>query len=125
MLYYCVSQVCLSNFKQVTVAAEHDLYNFAILVSSKAVICCAFIINYQEDEWIFCHLMYFRDLLLNDYLVLCSHEGVNQEDAEHRNDLFKNFLFDQSVSISHWHKHRMLEVVVELDLDAAIVDQGF
>jgi hypothetical protein len=28
------------------------------------------------------------------------------------------------VSISHRHKHRMLEVVVELDLYAAIVDQG-
>jgi len=69
--------------------------------------------------------MYFRDLRLNDRLVLCSNEGVDQEDVEHRNDLFKNVFFDQTVSISHWHKHRMLEVVVELDLYAAIVDQGF
>jgi hypothetical protein len=125
MLYYCVSQVCLSNFKQVTVAAEHDLYNFAILVSSKAVFCFAFIMNYQENEWILYLLIYFRDLLLNDYLVLCSHEGVDQEDVEHRNDLLKNIFFDQTVSISHWHKHRMLEVVVELDFYASIVDQGF
>ena len=125
MLYNCVSQVCLSYFKQVTVAAEHDLYYFAILVSSKAVVWFAFIMNYQEDEWIFCLLMYFRDLLLNDYLVLSSHEGVNQEDVEHRNNLLKNLFFDQTVSISHWHKHRMLKIVVELYLYTAIVDQGF
>jgi len=124
MLQNYTSHVCLSYFKQVTVATEHDLNNFAILLSSKAFVCCAFIMNYQENEWILCLLLYFRDLLLNNFLVLFSYEGVDQEDAEHRNDLFKNVIFDQTVSISHWHKHRMLEIIVKLDLYAAIVDQG-
>jgi len=123
MLQNYTSHVCLSYFKQVTVAAEHNLNNFSILVSSKALFSYAFIMNYQENERILCLLMYFRDLLLNDSLVLCSNKGVDQEDVEHRNDLFKNVFFDQTVSISHRHKHRMLEVVVELDLYAAIADQ--
>ena len=29
------------------------------------------------------------------------------------------------MSISHWNKHWMLEVVVELNLDASIVYEGF
>jgi hypothetical protein len=64
----------------------------------------------------------FSDLLLNNCLVLCSNEGVDHEDVEHLVHTLKNIFFDQAVSISHWHKHWMLEVVVELDLYAAIVD---
>ena len=66
----------------------------------------------------------FSDLLLNDCLVLCPNEGMDHEDVEHLVDSFKNFFIDQAMSISHWDKHWMLEVVVKLDLYAAIVDQG-
>jgi hypothetical protein len=65
MLQNYASQVCLSYFKQVTVAAEHNLNNFSILVSSKALFSYAFIMNYQKNERILCLLIYFRDLLLN------------------------------------------------------------
>ena len=81
--------------------------------------------NYQENEGILCLLVNFSDLLLNDCLVLCPNEGVNHEDVENLVDTFKDFFFDQAMSISHWDKHWMLKVVVELDLYAAIVDQGF
>ena len=50
---------------------------------------------------------------------------MDQEDVEHWVHSLKNVLFDQAMSISHWHKHWMLEIVVELYLYAAIVDQGF
>jgi hypothetical protein len=81
--------------------------------------------NYQENEGTLCLLVNFSDLLLYDCLVLCPNEGVDHEDVEHLVHMLKNFFFDQTVSISNWHKHWMLEVIIELDLYAAIVDQGF
>jgi hypothetical protein len=64
-------------------------------------------------------------MLINNFLVLYANEGMDQEYVEHRVHTLKNFFLDQTVSISYWHKHWMLKVVVELYLDAAIVDQGF
>jgi hypothetical protein len=125
VLNNCVPQVCPRYFKQVMVPAEHDLNNVAILRSSKVVVPSAFIMNYQENEGLVGLLVNFNDLLLGDSLVLCPYEGVNQEDVEHWVNAFKNVFFDQPVSIGHWHIHWMLEVVVELYLYAAIVDQGF
>jgi hypothetical protein len=125
MLNYSVPQICLRYSKQVTVPAEHDLNNVDILRSSKVVVPSAFIMNYLENEGIVGLLVNFNDLLLNDSLVLCPYEGVNQEDVEHRVHSLKNVFLDQPMSISHWHKHWMLEVVVELYLYAAIVYQGF
>lgn len=93
--------------------------------SSKAVVPSTLIMNYQENEGFLRHLKNFCDLLLSDSLVLCPFEGVNQEDVEHRVHSFKDVFFDQSVSICYWHKHWMLEVVVELYLYAAVVNQGF
>ena len=122
MLNNCVPQVCLRYSKQVTVPAEHDLNNVAILRSSKAVVPSAFIMNYLENEGIVGLLVNFNDLLFGDSLVLCPYEGVDKEDVEHWVHSLKNVFFDQPVSIGHWHKHWMLEVVVELNLNAAIVD---
>ena len=81
--------------------------------------------NYLENEGILGLLVNFIDLLLNDSLVLCPYEGVDQENVENLVYSLKNVFFNQPVSICHWHKHWMFEVVVELDLYAAIVDQGF
>ena len=52
-------------------------------------------------------------------------KGVNHEDVKQGVNAFKNVIFDQTVSISHRHKHWMLKIVVELYLNAAIVDQRF
>ena len=81
--------------------------------------------DYQENERFLYHLMNFKKLVLNNFLMFCPNEEVDQEDVEHRVDTLKNAFFNQAMSISHWNKHRMLEIVVKLDLNAAIVDQGF
>ena len=80
--------------------------------------------NYLENEGVLRLLVNFNDLLLNDCLMICSYEGVDQEDVEHWIHSFKNVFFDQSVSIGYRHIHWMFEVVVELNLYAAVVDQG-
>ncbi len=50
---------------------------------------------------------------------------MDQEDVEHRINSLKNVLFNQTMGISYWNKHWMLEVIVELYFYAAIVNQGF
>jgi hypothetical protein len=57
--------------------------------------------------------------------MLVPTKGVNHENVEQGVHTFKNLIFDQSVSISHRHKYRMFEIVVELYLDATIVNQRF
>jgi hypothetical protein len=94
VLNNCVPQVCLRYSKQVTVTAEQDLNNVAIMRSSKAVVFSALIMNYLENEGILSLLAYFNDLLLSDSLVLCPYEGVDQEDVEHRVHSLKNIFFD-------------------------------
>jgi len=47
---------------------------------------------------------------------------MNHEDVEQGVHAFKNIFFDQTMSIGHWHKHWLFEVVIELYLYAAIVD---
>ena len=59
---------------QVTVTGDHDLYNFAILLSTKIVVTSTFIMNYQEDEWILCFLMNLSYVLLDNFLMLGSIE---------------------------------------------------
>jgi len=94
MLNNCIPQVCLRYSKQVTVTAEQDLNNVAILRSSKAVVPPSLIMNYLENEGILSLLANFNDLLLSDSLVLCPYEGVDQEDVEHRVHSLKNVFFD-------------------------------
>jgi hypothetical protein len=50
---------------------------------------------------------------------------MDHEDIEHWVDAFKNILFDQPVSVSHRNIHWRFEVVVELNLNAAIVNLRF
>ena len=50
--------------------------------------------NYQENEGILLFLLNFRDLSINDSLVICPFEGMDHEDVEHRVYLLKNFFLD-------------------------------
>ena len=63
-------------------------------------------------------------MLLNNSLVLCPLEGMDQEDVEHWVNSLKDVFFNQAVGISNWDKHWVLEVVVKLYFYAAIVNQG-
>lgn len=59
---------------QVTITGDHDLYDVAILLSSKAIVTFSFIVNYQEDEWILRFLMNLSDMLLDNFLMLGTFE---------------------------------------------------
>ena len=119
-----IPQIRLRYIEQVSVTAEHDLNNVAILRSSKAIVLSALIMNYLENEGIVRLLINFNDLLLNFSLMLRPCEGMNQKNVEHWVHPLENVVINQAVSVGHRHKHRMLEVVVELYLYAAIVDEG-
>jgi hypothetical protein len=56
--------------------------------------------------------------------MLVPTKGVDYENVEQGVHKFKNVIFDQTVSICYWHKHRMFEIVVELYLNATIANQG-
>jgi hypothetical protein len=55
--------------------------------------------------------------------MLMPTKGVNHENVEQGVNAFKNFIFDQPMSICYWHKYRMFEILVELYLNATIVNQ--
>jgi hypothetical protein len=64
------------------------------LRSCKDVVPSVFIMNNLDNEGILGLLVNFLDLLLNDSLVLCPYEGVDQENVEHLVNLLKNvFLY--------------------------------
>ena len=59
---------------QVSVTGDHDLYDVAILFSSKIVVTFSLIMNNHEDEWILRFLMNLSDVLLDNFLMLGSFE---------------------------------------------------
>jgi len=125
MLGNSIPQIFLRQSMQVSVTGYHDLYDVAILFSSKIVVTFSLIMNNHEDEWILRFLMNLSDVLLDNFLMLGSFEWVNHEDVEQWVHAFKNVFLDQAMTIGHWHKHWLFEVVVELYLYAAIVYKRF
>jgi hypothetical protein len=64
------------------------------LRSCKDVVPSVFIMNNLENEGILGLLVNFLDLLINDSLVFCPYEGVDQENVEHLVNLLKNVFFN-------------------------------
>ena len=64
-------------------------------------------------------------MFFSNFLMLVPTKGMNHENIEQGVHAFKNLNFNQSVSISHRHKDWILEIVVELYLNATIVNQRF
>jgi hypothetical protein len=55
--------------------------------------------------------------------MIVPYKRVNHENLKLGKNALKNVIFNQTVSISHWYKHWMFEIVVELYLNATIVNE--
>ena len=120
----CCPQTCFGLTKQIIVTANIYRDNIPILRSTKIAVFSALIMKYLENKWIFLALVDFIYLPLNNSFMIFTNQGMNQEYIEHWEHFFKYIFFNLTVSISHWHKHWLVRVIVKLYLYAAKVHQG-